>query len=58
MESTNKEYTTFSIFHLNIQSVRNKQEQLKALLIKENYDLIYLTKHFWNEGEVGPLKTM
>ena len=48
----------FSIFHLNVQSIRNKVDEVEVVLhnIEESYDVLCFTEHWLTNYELDLLK--
>lgn len=42
----------FTIFHINIQSIRQKYDVLSAFLIDKDYDIVCITEHWLSYDEV------
>lgn len=46
---------TFTVYHINIQSIRQKCDVLNAFLIDKNYDIVCITEHWLSYDEVDSI---
>ena len=47
-----KSESVFSVFHYNVQCLRNKAHQIEAFLFDKNYDILCINEHWLSNDEI------